>query len=85
MKSHCISLFYVSDVEKVGAKVFCLSYILLFASLTCDAVDQVRGNDMLGWTKVILTTHLRLSSLGWKVVTKMERSVVAVLEGGGGF
>ena len=31
-----------------------------------------------------LTTHVRLSSLWWKVVTKMERSVVALLEGEGG-
>ena len=55
MKSHCISLFFVSDVEKVGAKPLCyrdfgVSYILLFAGFTCDAVDQVRalaGNVML--------------------------------------
>ena len=55
MESHCISLFFVSDVEEAGVKSVCygifgLSYILFFVSFSCDAVYQVRaltGNGML--------------------------------------
>ena len=55
MKSHYISLLFVSDVEDVGAKSlcygsFCLSYILPFASFACNAVNEVGtlvGNVML--------------------------------------
>ena len=44
--SHCISLFFVSDVEEMGAESLCygvfgLFYILVFAGLASDAVCQI--------------------------------------------
>ena len=46
MHAHSISLFFVSDVEKMALEslddgVFGLAYILFFAGLACDAVDKV--------------------------------------------